>query len=142
MGSQPIISRTSGDNTRAGSDFRSFFKGRTRVMGNEKRLLWAGFMAILAAGVGFAVRGAIFGNWAGEFGFTNLELGAIGGAGFTGFCFGIVIGGMLADKFGYGKLVILAFALHVLSAFVTFVATGAPKGADAATIKAAHDTGY
>jgi MFS family permease len=111
-------------------------------MGNEKRLLWAGFMAILAAGVGFAVRGGIFGAWGAEFGFTGAELGAIGGGGFTGFCFGIVIGGMLADKFGYGKLVILAFALHVLSAFVTFGATGAPKGADAATIKAAHDTGY
>ena len=27
-----------------------------------------------------------------------LELGAIGGAGFTGFCFGIIIGGVIADK--------------------------------------------
>ena len=26
---------------------------------NAKRLLWAGFMAILAAGVGFAIRGGI-----------------------------------------------------------------------------------
>src|SRR6185295_9350316 len=111
-------------------------------MGNEKRLLWAGFMAILAAGVGFAVRGAIFGNWAGEFGFTGAELGAIGGGGFTGFCFGIVIGGMLADKFGYGKLVLLAFALHVLSAFVTFAATGAAPGATDARKAAAKETGY
>jgi len=111
-------------------------------MGNEKRLLWAGFMAILAAGVGFAVRGAIFGNWAGEFGFTNTELGAIGGGGFTGFCFGIVIGGMLADKFGYGKLVILAFALHVISAIVTFAATGAPAGSTEAVREAAKASGY
>ncbi|HVR84828.1 MAG TPA: MFS transporter [Planctomycetota bacterium] len=111
-------------------------------MGNEKRLLSAGFMAILAAGVGFAVRGAIFGNWAGEFGFTNTELGAIGGAGFTGFCFGIVIGGMLADKFGYGKLVMLAFALHVLSAIVTFAATGAPHDASEAARAAAKVSGY
>ena len=56
-------------------------------MGNEKRLLSAGFMSILAAGVGFAVRGGIFDNWGAEFGFTGAELGAIGGAGFTGFCF-------------------------------------------------------
>jgi MFS family permease len=111
-------------------------------MGNEKRLLWAGFMAILAAGVGFAVRGGIFGNWAAEFGFTGAELGAIGGGGFTGFCFGIVVGGMLADKFGYGKLVILAFALHVLSAVVTFMATGAPAGSSEATMAAAKATGY
>ncbi len=98
-------------------------------MGNEKRLLWAGFMAILAAGVGFAIRGGIFDNWAGEFGFTGGQLGAIGGAGFTGFCFGIVIGGVLADKLGYGKLVIAAFVLHVLSAVVTFGASPANKDA-------------
>ena len=30
---------------------------------NAKRLLWAGFMAILAAGIGFGIRGAIFADW-------------------------------------------------------------------------------
>ncbi|MDP7106384.1 MAG: MFS transporter, partial [Roseibacillus sp.] len=80
-------------------------------------------MAILAAGVGFAIRGGIFDNWGGEYGFTGLQLGAIGGAGFTGFCFGIVIGGVVVDKIGYGKLVLLAFATHILSAFVTFGAS-------------------
>ncbi|MDR3401171.1 MAG: MFS transporter [Chthoniobacter sp.] len=92
---------------------------------NAKRLLFAGFMAILAAGVGFAIRGGILANWAADFGFTGAQLGAIGGAGFTGFCFGIIIGGVVADKIGYGKLVVAAFAFHVLSAFVTF---GASKG--------------
>ena len=90
---------------------------------NASRLLWAGFMAILAAGVGFALRGGIFDNWGKEFGFTATQLGAIGGAGFTGFCFGIIIGGVVADKIGYGKLVIVAFLCHVLSAVVTFGAT-------------------
>ena len=90
---------------------------------NAKRLLWAGFAAIFAAGVGFAIRGGIFDNWGKEFGFTATQLGAIGGAGFTGFCFGIIIGGVVADKIGYGKLVIAAFACHVISAFVTFGAT-------------------
>lgn len=92
---------------------------------NAKRLLWAGFMAILAAGVGFAIRGGIFDNWGAEFGFTAGQLGAIGGAGFSGFCFGIIIGGVVCDKIGYGKLVIAAFALHVLSGVVTFTASGA-----------------
>lgn len=90
---------------------------------NAGRLLWAGFMAILAAGAGFALRGGIFDNWGSEFGFTATQLGAIGGAGFTGFCFGIIVGGVVCDKIGYGKLVIAAFALHVISAFVTFGAT-------------------
>ena len=90
---------------------------------NAKRLLWAGFMAILAAGVGFALRGGIFGAWASEYGFTATQLGAIGGAGFSGFCFGIIIGGVLVDKFGYGKLIALAFLGHLISAVVTFGAT-------------------
>ena len=89
---------------------------------NAKRLLWAGFLAILAAGVGFGVRGGILANWAADFGFTGAQLGAIGGAGFTGFCFGIIIGGVVVDKIGYGKLVCAAFVFHVLSAFITFAA--------------------
>ena len=90
---------------------------------NAKRLLWAGFLAILAAGIGAGVRGGILANWAADFGFTGAQLGAIGGAGFTGFCFGIIIGGVVVDKIGYGKLVVAAFLFHMLSAFITFAAT-------------------
>lgn len=97
---------------------------------NAKRLLYAGFTAILAAGVGFGIRGGLFNTWAAEFGFTGAQLGAIGGAGFTSFCFGIMIGGIFVDKIGYGKLVVAAFALHVVSAFITF---GATQGMDNAT---------
>lgn len=93
------------------------------VAANAQRLLWAGFMAILAAGVGFAIRGGIFDNWQAQYNFTATQLGAIGGAGFSGFCFGILIGGVLCDKIGYGKLVAAAFVLHVLSAVVTFGAS-------------------
>src|SRR3954466_9457741 len=98
---------------------------------NAKRLLAAGFMAILAAGVGFAIRGQIFDIWRAKFGFTGLEVGLINGAGFTGFCFGIIIGGVIVDRIGYGKLVVVAFALHALSALVTFTvgAEMAPKTA-------------
>src|SRR5216684_3351344 len=98
------------------------------IVPNAKRLLAAGFFAILAAGIGFGIRGGILANWGTDFGFTAAQLGDINGAGFTGFCFGIIIGGLLCDKIGYGKLVIAAFAFHVLSAFITFSATtGMPK---------------
>jgi MFS family permease len=92
------------------------------ITSNAARLLWAGFVAILATGVGFGVRGGILANWGAEFGFTSAELGAITGAGFTGFCFGIIIGGLVVDKLGYGRLVVAAFVFHALSAFVTFAA--------------------
>jgi len=87
---------------------------------NAKRLLWAGFMAILAAGIGFSIRGGFLDNWITEYGFTAKEVGDINGIGFTGFCFGIIIGGIVCDKVGYGKLVLTAFALHMLSAVITF----------------------
>lgn len=96
---------------------------RNGIAPNANRLLWAGFMAILAAGVGFSIRGNILGIWAADFGFTGLETGLINGAGFTGFCFGIIVGGLIADKIGYGKLVVAAFVLHLLSALVTFAAS-------------------
>jgi MFS family permease len=91
------------------------------VAPNAYRLLWAGFMAILAAGVGFAIRGGILRHWGSQYDFSAEELGRIAGGGFTGFCFGIIIGGIIADKVGYGKLVISAFLLHIVSALVTFV---------------------
>ena len=97
------------------------------IVPNAKRLLWAGFAAILATGVGFGIRGGILDNWGGEYGFNAAQLGAIAGAGLSGFCFGVIIGGVIADKIGYGKLVIAAFVLHLLSAVVTL--TTAPGNA-------------
>ncbi len=93
------------------------------VAPNAYRLLWAGFMAIFAAGVGFAIRGGIFDNWQQLFGFSSGQTGLINGAGFTSFCFGIIIGGMVVDKIGYAKLVIAAFLLHVLSAVIALAAS-------------------
>jgi MFS family permease len=101
---------------------------------NASRLLWAGFMAILAAGVGFSVRGGILGQWAEQFGFTMTELGTITGGGLTGFGLVIIITSLFADKIGYGKLMVAAFLLHFISAVLTlatpwFFASG---GKDAA----------
>ena len=100
---------------------------QANVHPNAQRLLWAGFMAILAAGIGFAIRSGILEQWQADFGFNNTQLGQLNGAGMTGFCFGIIIGGVLADKIGYGKLVFAAFLFHSLSALITLSAT---KGMD------------
>lgn len=86
---------------------------------NAKRLLWAGFMAILAAGVGFSVRGGILGQWAEQFGFTMTDLGTITGGGLTGFGLVIIVTSLFADKIGYGKLMVAAFVLHFISAVLT-----------------------
>jgi MFS family permease len=92
------------------------------VTPNAKRLLWAGFMAILAAGVGFSIRAGILGQWSEQYGFTQTELGAITGGGLTGFGIIILLGALLADKVGYGRLMIGAFICHLLSAVLTLAA--------------------
>jgi len=90
---------------------------------NANRLLYAGFVAILAAGVGFSIRGGILGDWGAQFGFTQSDLGKITGGGLTGFGIIILLSSLIADRLGYGKLMILAFIMHFLSAVVTLAAT-------------------
>ncbi|MCA9258905.1 MAG: MFS transporter [Planctomycetales bacterium] len=92
---------------------------------NAKRLLWAGFVAIMATGVGFSVRGGILVQWAEQFGFTMTELGKITGGGLTGFGIVIIITSLVAEKIGYGKLMGIAFLLHFISAAVTLAAPAA-----------------
>lgn len=99
--------------------------GNDAVAPNAQRLLWAGFMAILAAGVGFSIRAGILGQWADQFGFTMTELGEITGGGLTGFGIIILIGAFIADKVGYGKLMALAFLTHLISAVLTLAASAA-----------------
>lgn len=101
---------------------------------NANRLLYAGFMAILAAGVGFSVRSGVLGQWAEQFGFTMTELGTITGGGFTGFGIVIILSSFIADKIGYGKLLISAFVLHAISAVLTLATPAffASGGKDAA----------
>ena len=94
------------------------------VVPNASRLLWAGFMAILAAGVGFAIRGGILGQWAEQYGFTQTELGAITGGGLTGFGIIILLSSLIADRIGFGPLMLAAFVMHLVSAGLT-LATGA-----------------
>jgi MFS family permease len=101
---------------------------------NAQRLLWAGFMAILAAGVGFSIRGGILGQWAEQYGFTMTELGQITGGGLTGFGIIILLSSFLADSLGYGRLMALAFLTHFVSAVLTLAAGAAfsAGGKDAA----------
>ncbi|MEO8427003.1 MAG: MFS transporter [Verrucomicrobiota bacterium] len=101
---------------------------------NARRLLTAGFMAILAAGVGFSIRAGILADWGSQFGFTQTDLGNITGGGLTGFGIIILLGALIADKIGYGRLMIFAFLMHLLSALLTLAATPIFKagGKDAA----------
>ena len=91
---------------------------------NEIILFWASFFTLIAAGIGFSVRGvSILTDWGNQFGFTQAELGTITGGGLIGFGLAIIFFSFFADRFGYGKLMLVAFLLHTSSAVVTFAAT-------------------
>jgi MFS family permease len=83
---------------------------------DRDRLLAAGFFAIFASGVGFGVRAGVLADWAREYGFTQAELGGISGGGLTGFGFIIIFGSLIADRVGYGRLMLLSFVMHIASA--------------------------
>src|SRR5918998_2228091 len=90
---------------------------------NQRQIFWASFLTLIAAGIGFAVRGGILGDWAAQFGFTKSDLGTITGGGLVGFGVTIIICSIFADRIGYRALLFGAFALHLLSAVITLAAT-------------------
>src|SRR4051812_13075720 len=98
---------------------------RAGITWNERFLFWASFLTLIAAGIGFSVRGALLVDWGNQFGFTQTELGTITGGGLFGFGVTIIVLSLFADVLGYGKLMALAFLLHASSAVVTFSATWA-----------------
>jgi MFS family permease len=101
-----------------------FQASETAAMGkaNEKILFWASFFTLIAAGMGFSIRGDILNDWGRQFGFTQTELGRITGQGLAGFGITIIFFSFFADLVGYGKLMIVAFGLHTLSVVLTLAA--------------------
>jgi len=85
-------------------------------------LFWASFLTLVAAGMGMAIRGDILSDWGHEFGFTQTELGEITGMGLMGFGLTIIFFSFFADLVGYGKLMIIAWLLHVVAVLTTLAA--------------------
>lgn len=90
---------------------------------NRNAIFFASFMTLIAAGMGFAIRGGILGDWADQYGFTKLELGTITGGGLVGFGIVILLASLITDNIGYKPILLLAFVLHVISAIITLAAT-------------------
>lgn len=93
----------------------------------------ASFLTLIAAGIGFAVRGSILNDWAAQYGFTRFELGTITGGGLWAFGVVILAASLITDRLGYKTILLLGFACHALSAVVTLAATPvfAAQGKDA-----------
>lgn len=97
-------------------------------------LLWASFLTLIAAGIGFSVRGtSVLGAWANDFGFTFSELGTITGGGLVGFGVVILLASLITDRVGYKAILVLAGILQIGSFVLTIAAPAvyAASGKDA-----------
>ena len=90
---------------------------------SNRNIFWASFLTLIAAGMGFAIRGDVLDQWSQLFGFTDAELGEITGFGLVGMAFTIIGFSLFADRVGYKLLLIGAFLLHTSSAAITVAAT-------------------
>src|SRR5436190_24034435 len=109
MGSEKSDAISAGDPPLQSSSGASFASGSPPVprVGNsfsDMMLFWASFFTLIAAGMGFAIRGGILGDWGRQFGFTQTELGFITGQGLAAFGFTIIFFSFFSDVLGYGVL--------------------------------------
>lgn len=90
----------------------------------SKRLFLASCLALIATSMAFSIRADIIPSLKGDFGFTDTQMGEIVGPGLWGFSITIVLGGMLLDLVGMGRLVGFAFFAHLTGALLTIFAQG------------------
>ena len=94
-----------------------------QISENDRRLIfWASFISLLAAGVGFAYRVMVLGDWRAEFNLTGQEVGRIFGASLWPIAVTMIIFSLFVDKIGHKISMYAAFALQALSGVLTFLA--------------------
>lgn len=118
--------------------------------GGNKAIFFASFATLLAAGMGFSIRGAIAGDWQAQFGFTKTEVGGIFGWGLAGFGITIIGFSLFVDVIGYKALLVLAFLMHTASAIICIAASpvhssmiaasGGPSGAEVTLVAEEGET--
>jgi MFS family permease len=107
----------------------------TSADGNSARTtrLFAGcFAAMFATSVAFIVRALVITDWGNAFALTEAQKGAIfPGAALFPFAISIVLFSLFIDRIGYGRIMVFAFAGHVIGTIVTIMAAkaGTPAGA-------------
>lgn len=89
---------------------------------NPNRLFFLSCMSLIAAAFVFSLRASIMGDLGTVFGLTAAEVGGSVGAAFLAFGISCVIGSPLCDFLGMGRLLALAFVLHVAGVLMTVFA--------------------
>ena len=91
-------------------------------MGNNKRVFWGCFIALIATAFGFQVRAMLMDTWEADLGLTETQKGEIFGAGLWPFAISIILFSLVIDKIGYGKAMVFGLVCHVIQAVVLWKA--------------------
>ncbi len=90
----------------------------------RSQLFVASCLALLVTSLSFGIRAGILGRLGVEFQLNTTQLGTIAATAFWGFPLAIVAGGVLVDIIGMKKLLLIAFAFHLLGIVLTIFAGG------------------
>ena len=95
----------------------------TDLSEKEKGMLfWASFLALMAAGVGFVLRGMIPNLWAESFKISLTEVGGLAGAALWPIAITMIIFSLLVDKIGYKISMFFAFLFQAVGVVLTIFA--------------------
>ena len=86
-------------------------------------LFWASFIALLAAGLGFAFRAMVPQLWGLEYNVSEAEVGKLLGAGLWPIAIMMILFSFIVDKVGYKISMMCALALQAASVVMTFMAS-------------------
>ena len=91
---------------------------------DRTKLFQASCLALLVTSLSFGIRAGILGRLGVEFKLNQSELGIITATAFWGFPLAVIIGGFIVDTIGMKRLLIIAFAFHLLGIVLTIFANG------------------
>lgn len=91
---------------------------------NKNKLFLAACISLVVTAMTFAIRAGILDQLGVQFNLTDTQLGYINGMAFLGFPIATVIGGLLYNTLGARKLMMIAFASHILGLVLTILAGG------------------
>ncbi|MEX0314753.1 MAG: sugar MFS transporter [Allomuricauda sp.] len=91
---------------------------------NKKQLFIAACIALVVTAMTFAIRAGILADLGIQFNLNDTQLGWVNSMAFWGFPLATIFGGLLYNKLGARKLMILAFVSHLVGLVMTIFAGG------------------
>jgi MFS family permease len=91
---------------------------------NTTRLFNASCIALVTTSMTFAIRAGMLDSWRTEFNLSYEEVGVIASMAFYGFPVATILGGIILDSIGMGRMLAIAWACHLAGLVLTIFAGG------------------